>query len=234
MYIIKNLTDGNYFSFRLNDTPFFTSNFEIVSRFETAKDAQLCIENSIDSNDGFDLFGAIDCEVVKELELNPLSVTELATKFSIILQHWLTSEQIAEINRLNLIHNDMCCSTHDFCDPNQAMLDVFSDLFGRDFDQQNPVECDLTNEAWTLAKKRGFVVLVDYITLQVDGLYTEIDGESFITNFPCNELARQTMRITLAGLKISDNYTFNGFKVTRIETDTTPVIGSFDKNGDTI
>lgn len=83
---------------------------------------------------------------------NP-TTKELCDKFCRILNEWLPPQSIAEINRLNdSPEYEGCCATHDFCDPNQAMADALEE-FGLHFD---PKMCDLINEAWELAKQRGF------------------------------------------------------------------------------
>ncbi|MCE9555407.1 MAG: hypothetical protein K8T91_18815 [Planctomycetes bacterium] len=62
-------------------------------------------------------------------------------------------ETIAEINRRNSTpeYHD-CCATHDFCDPNQAMVEALRAL-ALEF---HPALIGLINEAWTLAQQRQF------------------------------------------------------------------------------
>lgn len=159
MYIIKNLTDGNYFSFRLNEPSLFTDNFEIVSRFETEAEAMACIENHIDSNEGFERFGMIECEVVKELAINEFSFISLSSEFSKLLTTELSTEQLQDVVRLNNteLYAD-CCASHNFLDANEVMSEAFVSLFGRQIDLQNPKELTVWNEAWDLSKKSNFAV----------------------------------------------------------------------------
>jgi hypothetical protein len=53
---------NQYFS--LLGSPHFTSNVEIAQRFLRDYDAHICIESEIDSNEGFEKFGMIFCEIV--------------------------------------------------------------------------------------------------------------------------------------------------------------------------
>ncbi len=82
----------------------------------------------------------------------------IADAFCRILNDWLTSAQIAEVNRRNAMPKyEGCCATHDFCDPNQAMIDAGA-LFGIQFDIRFNEDVDLINAAWELAKSRGYRV----------------------------------------------------------------------------
>lgn len=87
-------------------------------------------------------------------------VEPLAKEFSRILREWLTPEEMAEVNRLNASEpsGEQVCHTHDFCDPNQAMIDAWESLTG--FEPQiagmNSAFTDPVDEAWSLARKNGF------------------------------------------------------------------------------
>lgn len=157
MYIIKNLTDGNYFSFRLNEPSLFTDNFEIVSRFKSEGEAMLCIENYIDSNEGFERFGMIDCEVIKEISTTPIDRRVLSAKFSSLISENYTTEQLAEVCRLNNTPDyKNVCATHNYYDANEFMGEAFKAVFGRDIDLQNPAECNIWSEAWNESKAANF------------------------------------------------------------------------------
>lgn len=60
--IIKTNTN-EYFT--LLGTPHFTTNKEIAQRFTSDIDAMLCTEQYIDSNEGFEVFGMIDTNIVE-------------------------------------------------------------------------------------------------------------------------------------------------------------------------
>lgn len=157
MYIIKNLTEGNYFSFRLNEPSFFTDNFEIVSRFESEVDAMGIIENYIDSNEGFERFGMIDCEVLKELSTTSIDRCVLSAKFSSLISEGFTADQLAEVCRLNSTpeYKDVC-ATHNYYDANEFMGEAFKSVFGRDIDLQNPAETTIWGDAWNESKAANF------------------------------------------------------------------------------
>ena len=83
------------------------------------------------------------------------TASDLSVEFCRILNDWLDAETIARINRLNKSSEYQgCCATHDFCDPNQAMVDALEN-FGMPF---HPELCDLINDAWDLARARGFQI----------------------------------------------------------------------------
>jgi len=79
---------------------------------------------------------------------------QVANEFCRILNSWLSSVEIAEINRLNATkeYSD-CCASHNFCDSNMAMIEAL-EKFGRR-GEYSP----LSQDAWTMAKERGFAVL---------------------------------------------------------------------------
>jgi len=82
---------------------------------------------------------------------------DLASRFCRILNEWLTTDEIAEINSRNQgeYAGRGLCATHDFCDPNQAMLDAMEEL-GIELDVQDEKQIQLIDEAWSLAKAAGF------------------------------------------------------------------------------
>lgn len=62
-----------------------------------------------------------------------MNTTAIANEFSRILNKWLTSEQLSEINRRNKTEDytkDNLCATYDFCDPNEAMGEAFFNVTG--------------------------------------------------------------------------------------------------------
>lgn len=80
--------------------------------------------------------------------------TQLAHEFCRVLSEWLSPDELAEINRLNVEEaNPNICHTGDFCDSNQALLDAM-EVFGIDgFDQSLIPLC---NETWKIARVAGF------------------------------------------------------------------------------
>lgn len=83
---------------------------------------------------------------------------KLSNAFSAILNEWIP-EKLAEVNRLNKEHaGDNCCATHDFCDPNQAMIDAFKSLFGKEPTGRNREQNYLIDNAWELSKTNGFKI----------------------------------------------------------------------------
>ena len=86
----------------------------------------------------------------------------VAREFCRILSEWLTPEQMREVITKNATPEYAgCCATHDYCDPNQAMLDAFT-ACGHDCTDEG--DADLQDDeflsaweiAWTLAKSAEF------------------------------------------------------------------------------
>ena len=64
---------------------------------------------------------------VKELGMNN-KATKIANAFSAILREWLSAEEMAELNERNrgyIEANSPMCDSHDYCDPNQAMIEAY-------------------------------------------------------------------------------------------------------------
>ena len=82
----------------------------------------------------------------------------LSRKFSAILNEWLEEDELQQIQKLNAaeISPDVCHS-HDFCDPNQAMIDALQDL-GHALDLQDSEQIQAINRAWTISKANNFKV----------------------------------------------------------------------------
>lgn len=84
----------------------------------------------------------------------------LASEFVIIVREWLTPDRCREIDRLNAAEdNPQICHSHDFCDPNQAMIDAFA-RFNVELDPHNDDHVNLMDAAWAVAKISGFGVPV--------------------------------------------------------------------------
>lgn len=81
---------------------------------------------------------------------------QLAAEFSRVLRTWLTDKEFHEITEKNRDGDQACCATHEYCDPNQAMLDAMEKL-GMEYDPSSQKQTDLTNLAWDIAKRAGFL-----------------------------------------------------------------------------
>jgi hypothetical protein len=87
-----------------------------------------------------------------------INVLKVAKQFSVVLNQWIP-EKLYEINLRNKEQSYIdhgCCATHDFCDPNQAIIDAFVSVFGREPDTQNHKDNLLIDNAWTVAKTAEF------------------------------------------------------------------------------
>lgn len=92
---------------------------------------------------------------------------DLCGAFCDVLNEWLTPAEKAEVLRLNNTeHNLSICHTHDFCDANQAMLDAWELVFGKDeapsvitagtTDDQKEFDNSIWNAAWSKARAMQF------------------------------------------------------------------------------
>lgn len=83
---------------------------------------------------------------------------DLANNFSRVLNEWIP-EFLFEVNLRNKEQSYIdggFCATHDFCDPNRAMIDAFVSVFGREPNSLCQKDNLLINNAWNLAKTAGF------------------------------------------------------------------------------
>lgn len=83
----------------------------------------------------------------------------LAREFCAELRETLTRDELATAVLLNLLDgpDSDVCHTHDFCDPNQCMLDVF-ERHGVGCDALMQDYTELMDAAWTAAKKADFAL----------------------------------------------------------------------------
>jgi hypothetical protein len=80
----------------------------------------------------------------------------LATEFTIVIREWLNPATLATIDSRNAAELDPhICHSHDFCDPNQAMIDAFA-RFNVELDPHNEEHVNLMDEAWDIAKRIRF------------------------------------------------------------------------------
>jgi hypothetical protein len=88
------------------------------------------------------------------------NILKVAKQFSIILNQWIP-EKLFEVNLRNKEQSYIdhgCCATHDFCDPNQAIIDAFKFVFGKDPSVKNQKDNMIINNAWTIAKTANFKI----------------------------------------------------------------------------
>lgn len=94
---------------------------------------------------------------------------KLANAFSAEIRQTLSSETVEDVNLINALSTDKdVCATHDYCDPNQCMLDAWEKVMKKPFPFIGDVEekriseeeynnaMDITNAAWDIAKKNLF------------------------------------------------------------------------------
>lgn len=79
---------------------------------------------------------------------------ELANAFSAIIRKWLTVSELSSVIQQNATTyaGTGVCASHDYCDPNQAMIDAL-ESFGIEWDNEM---CDLVNAAWEIARQHEF------------------------------------------------------------------------------
>lgn len=84
----------------------------------------------------------------------------LAVEFSSVLNSWLTLEEMREVISRNIKESEKdICHSHDFCDANMAMHEVFM-LHGMDVTSESGVSDfgQKWGEVWQLAKSERFFV----------------------------------------------------------------------------
>jgi hypothetical protein len=80
----------------------------------------------------------------------------LARRFSAILKTWLTKKQMRTIIQRNVADPDpKVCHSHDYCDPNEAMIEAL-DSMGIRYRAGNTRVGSLIDRAWSLAKQEEF------------------------------------------------------------------------------
>lgn len=134
-----------------------------VTTFPTCPD---CLQNDgplgivADYPDGAEMDYSASCEARCEncsnakLKAYP-SVELLARQFVRVLKQWLSETERIEIDRVNLLHPENC-ATGDVCDSNMAMDEAWLTFPDTQPDGECIVATSIWNEAWNLAKTRGF------------------------------------------------------------------------------
>lgn len=84
----------------------------------------------------------------------------LADEFSRRLRDALTVDELAEVVAANARERSpLICHSHDYCDANQVMLDAEEAIGLESFpedERERAEERSLVDEAWCIAKARGF------------------------------------------------------------------------------
>lgn len=119
----------------------------------------------------------------------------LAGAFTDVLYLWLSPEEIARVRIDNVEHVfDQLCASHDYCDPNMAMLEAFQTTFGVDprlevIDGQDGADVPLWGAAWELAKtvwltaseSEASAAAADQDDDEILVLFSDQDGASLMT-----------------------------------------------------
>lgn len=91
--------------------------------------------------------------------LGGVTLVQLAKAFIRQLTRVLTGDerrQAVFLNKQEQVKG--VCHTHDFCDPNQCMIDAYEEL-GLDLDPMNDEHARFMNEAWAMASRAEFSLL---------------------------------------------------------------------------
>ena len=132
---------------------------EVVATFKSEADAQVFADlyyetNIADIQEQHPDWWKSFFVTVRRADAGP-SVDEVARRFDAVLREWLNEAEYTEMLRRNrtAAYKD-CCASHDFCDANMAMLEVFNG-FGIDTEtigEDNPSTA-LWNAAWNAWRK---------------------------------------------------------------------------------
>jgi hypothetical protein len=110
-------------------------------------DDGMCLKSTLDPDEWLEVGGHTPMP----------SAEELASAFSKILWRWLTPAEMEDVIRLNgTAEYANCCATHNYCDPNQAMIDALENFGVYWFDANDEELTALINAAWSLARERNF------------------------------------------------------------------------------
>lgn len=84
----------------------------------------------------------------------------LAIEFCKLLRSAIGNIQMQHVIARNEEETDPhACHSHDFCDANEVMAQAWKNTFGKEFDldSEDQTQQDIWNDAWTAAKKAGFI-----------------------------------------------------------------------------
>lgn len=87
-----------------------------------------------------------------------LQVEMLARNFTLRLLTEIGDVKLREVARINAKTNDGTCASHNFCDANVVMGQAFEFVFGRETQADSDEDMAFFNDAWDLAKARGFKI----------------------------------------------------------------------------
>lgn len=98
------------------------------------------------------------------MRITPKKITRLAKVFSYVLAAWHTERQMKAIVKKNKEEgpNSLICHSHDYCDANQAMIDAFETVYGRNLDFTKEDDMTMIDAAWTVAKANDFYITSYY------------------------------------------------------------------------
>ena len=82
-------------------------------------------------------------------------ISNLAKEFTVVLQHWLTVEELAAVNAENLIDLE-CCASHKYCDADEAMITA-QIICGFTYSDDGEHKA-IAAAAWALAKAGRFTL----------------------------------------------------------------------------
>ena len=115
-----------------------------------------------------------------------MKAQDLANEFLDIIRKWLSVEELEAIDLANA-SNESCCASHDYCDPNQAMIEAL-EKFDIEYDGQDENQGKLIDEAWSIAKREGFsvsdaeksrrMVIRELVANDQNGVYLDADCDA--------------------------------------------------------
>jgi hypothetical protein len=83
-----------------------------------------------------------------------LVAVEFSRQLKLMLEPQIFDEMLRQHIEEDAVNKDICVS-HEYCDPNEAMILAFEKCLGYSIDV-NPADTALYNQAWNLAKQNNF------------------------------------------------------------------------------
>lgn len=87
-------------------------------------------------------------------------IPAIANRFGYVIREWLTPDEILQVLIMNAQETGgnaiNACNTHEFCDPNEAMIQAFKAIMDREIDTASQDEMGLICNAWNVAKANHF------------------------------------------------------------------------------
>jgi UDP-N-acetyl-D-mannosaminuronic acid transferase (WecB/TagA/CpsF family) len=82
---------------------------------------------------------------------------KIAVEFAAILKEWIGYDNLKKVVTINETPEyENLCALHNYCDPNQAMIDAFQRVLHR---EPAVKELKTTDSVWSLAKKNKFWIV---------------------------------------------------------------------------